>query len=376
MRIAFYAPLKHPDHPVASGDRTVARGLIAALRLAGHDVEVASDFRSFDGGDTRRQAALRDEGTRLAERYVRKSKSSATTPDVWFTYHLYHKAPDWIGPLVASKLGIAYVVAEASYAPKQAGGRWSIGHRAVAEALAQAKIDFQLNPNDAECVLPLLASPDRLVVLPPFLETAPFRAPKRQQSRMVVGGQYGLDREMPWLLTVAMMRDDQKLASYRVLAEAMNKLRRKPWQLVIAGSGPAEEKVRALFAPLEDRAKWLGILPPDKLKHVYRASDLFVWPAVKEAFGMALLEAQAAGLPVVAGRSPGVASIVSEGKTGVLAAEGDANAFAKAVGTLLPNADRRRAFGRAAARRAARVHDISVAADVLDRHLRKLVSAR
>ena len=375
MRIAFYAPLKHPDHPVASGDRTVARGLIAALKLAGHEVKVASDFRSYDDGDAERQAGLRDEGKTLAERYVRKVTRTAAQPDLWFTYHLYHKAPDWIGPAVAGKLGIPYVVAEASYAPKQAGGRWNIGHRAVAEALRQAEIAFQLNPNDAECVLPLLASPDRLVPLPPFLETAPFRAPKRQQSRKTVGRQYGLDPEMPWLLTVAMMRDDQKLASYRVLAEAMSKLVRKPWQLMVAGSGPAEKKVRALFQPFGDRARWLGILPPDELKRVYRASDLFVWPAVKEAFGMALLEAQAAGLPVVAGRSPGVASVIADGKTGLLTAEGDADAFVTAVRTLLSNENRRRAFGRAAAREAARRHDISVAAGALDRHIRKLVSA-
>jgi len=120
MRVAFYAPLKPPDHPVASGDRTMARGLIAALKLAGHDVEVASDFRSYDDGDAERQKQLRDEGRKLAERYVRKGKRSAVRPDLWFTYHLYHKAPDWVGPVVTKKLGVPYVVAEASYAPKQA----------------------------------------------------------------------------------------------------------------------------------------------------------------------------------------------------------------------------------------------------------------
>ena len=40
MRIAFYAPLKSPNHPVPSGDRLMARLLIAALQRAGHDVEI------------------------------------------------------------------------------------------------------------------------------------------------------------------------------------------------------------------------------------------------------------------------------------------------------------------------------------------------
>jgi glycosyltransferase involved in cell wall biosynthesis len=177
-------------------------------------------------------------------------------------------------------------------------------------------------------------------------------------------------------VTVAMMRDDQKLLSYRCLADAMSRLTRKPWQLVIAGAGPAEEKVRSLFKPFGNRIRWTGILPPEQLKQLYRAGDIFVWPAIKEAFGMALLEAQAAGLPVVAGRSGGVASVVADGKTGMLAPEGDVGAFAEVVKTLLDDPDRRRALGRAAMRRAAREHDISVAADLLDRHIRRLTAAR
>ena len=57
MRIAFYAPLKPPDHPVTSGDRAMARALIAALKLAGHEVTIASRFRSRDAGDPRAPGA-------------------------------------------------------------------------------------------------------------------------------------------------------------------------------------------------------------------------------------------------------------------------------------------------------------------------------
>ena len=49
-------------------------------------------------------------------------------PELWLTYHLYYKAPDWLGPAVRAALGIPYVVAEASVAPKRAGGplgQWS-----------------------------------------------------------------------------------------------------------------------------------------------------------------------------------------------------------------------------------------------------------
>jgi glycosyltransferase involved in cell wall biosynthesis len=374
MRIAFYAPLKPPDHPVASGDRAIARALIEALGIAGHDVQVAARFRSLDAGDTARQTRIRDIGLRLADRLVRRLEKSRR-PHLWFTYHLYHKAPDWLGPRVAARLGIPYVIAEASFAPKQAGGPWDLGHRAVADAIRQADRVFQLNPADAECVLPLLNNPERLVRSAPFLRTAPFREPKRAASRAVIAAEYGLAGDEPWLLTVAMMRSDQKLLSYRCLAAALGGLTDLPWQLIIAGAGPAEADVRAAFTPLSDRVTWIGVLGSDALRRLYRAADLFIWPAVKEAFGMTFLEAQAAGLPVVAGRSGGVAAIVAEGETGLLTAEGDPAAFASAVRLLLSEPQRRARMGEAAMRRTASEHDIAGAARLLDRELRALVGA-
>src|SRR5207248_2542620 len=67
MRIAFYAPLKSPTHGTPSGDRRVAGLLMDALAGAGHRVQVASTFRSYDGdGDEARQRALRSQGEALA----------------------------------------------------------------------------------------------------------------------------------------------------------------------------------------------------------------------------------------------------------------------------------------------------------------------
>jgi len=375
MRIAFYAPLKPPDHPVASGDRAMARGLIAALERSGHEVALAARFRSYDSGDPRRQARLREEGRRIAHRYLRKMRRAGTAPDLWFTYHLYHKAPDWLGPLVSKRLGIPYVIAEASFAPKQAGGRWDLGHRAVEDAIREAALVLQPNPADGECVQPLLREPSRMLPLMPFIDTAPFRAPGRKESRAAIAGSLGLEEEIPWLLAVAMMRDDQKLLSYRVLADAMARVAERPWRLVIAGAGPAEETVRDAFASFGECVRWAGVLEPDVLRKLYRAADLYVWPAVKEAFGVALIEAQAAGLPVIAGRSGGVASVVADGKTGLLAPEGDAAAFANALDALLRDPARRSRMGEAAMERASRELDISVAASLLDRELGRLVAA-
>src|SRR5947199_10153754 len=125
MRIAFYAPLKSPTHGTPSGDRRVAGLLMDALAAAGHRAQVASTFRSYDGdGDEARQRALRAQGeayaTQLADDW--RAAPAADRPQLWLTYHLYYKAPDWLGPIVSEALSIPYVIAEASYAAKRAYG--------------------------------------------------------------------------------------------------------------------------------------------------------------------------------------------------------------------------------------------------------------
>ncbi|WP_189052586.1 glycosyltransferase family 4 protein, partial [Aliidongia dinghuensis] len=328
MRIGFYAPLKPPDHPVPSGDRLVAQSLIRALGLAGHEVRVMSRLRSRDGrGDPVRQARLAAIACRQPDRILRRE--SAAPPELWFTYHLYHKAPDLIGPAVADRLRIPYVVAEASFAGKQAVGPWTAGHAAVQAALGRADAVIGLNPADAAGVLPLLADPGRYHALPPFLDLAPFDAARaaRDEARRALAAARGLDPALPWLVTVAMMRPGDKLASYRLLGSALARLTDRPWQLLVVGDGEARDEVMAALAPLEPRVAWLGALPPERVPACLAATDLLVWPALNEAWGMALLEAAAAGRPIVAGRVGGVPAIVVHGETGLLTPGGDAAAL-------------------------------------------------
>src|SRR3546814_2161999 len=73
MRIAFYAPLKPPTHPNPSGDRQMARMLVQALRHAGHEVHLASRFRSREAaGNEARLQRLQRVGEKLAERLIRR----------------------------------------------------------------------------------------------------------------------------------------------------------------------------------------------------------------------------------------------------------------------------------------------------------------
>ena len=372
MRVAFYAPLKPPDHPVPSGDRTLGGLLMLAMRRAGHRVALADRLRGRDGdGDPARQHRLERIGRGRAERLIRRygALPPGARPELWFTYHLYYKAPDWIGPRVARALGIPYVVAEASVAPKRAGGPWDRGHRATLAALRQASLVVALNPDDV-AGLPDAA---RVRLLPPFIDAAPYREAARQRARHrgALAARLGLDPERPWLTAIAMMRPGDKLASYRLLAEALKGLRDQDWHLLLVGGGPARAEVEAAFAPLRTaraprRVLHLGELPPEDLPAAAAACDLLAWPAINEAFGMALLEAQAAGLPVVAGRGGGVAAVVREHETGLLPPQGQVEPFRRALSALLRDADRRRAMAVRAGDRVTREHALPVAARRLD----------
>ena len=374
MRIAFYAPLKPPDHATPSGDRRVARLLLDALRLAGHEPFLASHLRGFDPvGRPFRQKKLAAHGRQAAERLAARWRAQPeAAPGLWFTYHLYYKAPDWIGPQVAAALGIPYVVAEASFAAKRAGGPWDIGHRAVEAALRRADRVIGLNTADRDGVLPLLADPGRFVSLPPFLDAAAYTPSPASGG----GSGSGLSSTGPRLVTVAMMRPGDKLASYRVLGAALARLTDLDWSLEVIGDGQARDEVRAALAPLGDRVAYAGALAEPQIAARLAAADLFVWPAINEAFGMALLEAQASGLPVVAGASGGVGDIVADGVTGLLAPPGDDAAFAAALRSLIAGPAQRAAMGEAARDKVRREHDLPAAAQRLSDIIAALRPAR
>ncbi len=375
MRVAFYAPLKAPTHAVSSGDRRMARSIMAALGAAGHEVELASSLRSYEGaGDAAAAAAIRASGEAEAAALIGRYRAAPARerPAAWFTYHLYHKAPDWLGPAVSRALGIPYLVAEASFAPKQANGPWAGGHAAAAEAIARADAVLALTRDDAECLRPLVRAPDRLLALPPFLDAAPYGAARRARDahRARIAGALGLDRGVPWLLTVAMMRPGDKLESYRRLGASLGHLADVDWRLVVVGDGPARAEVGAALAALgSGRVVHAGRRPAGDVPGFCAAADVYVWPAVNEAYGMALLEAQAAGVPVVAGRVRGVPDVVRDGETGLLTPPGDDAAFAAAVRRLLADGDERAKLGARAAEAVAAEHGMAAAIAALERGL-------
>ncbi len=372
MKIAFYAPLKSPRHPNPSGDRFMARLLMAALSETGREVELASEYRTWEGaGDVQRQQRLRDIGFRLGRRLIRRYVANGQPPDLWFTYHVYHKAPDWIGPAVSDALQIPYVVAEASYAPKQAQGPWQIGHEQCQFGIRRANAVISFNDQDLPCLRTVVGPSCRLVNLKPFLPLT--RVDTAVNARSKIAEKWAIPSDVPWLVCVAMMRPGDKFASFKQLAESLKGLVDQQWQLLIVGEGKTRNQVEQLFAPMYPRVKMLGSLEPGAIYDILKSSDVYVWPAVNEAYGMSLLEAQACGLPVVATAAGGVAQIVEHKKTGFLAAENDLTSLTAFIRRLISDPKLRTRMGMEAVTKCRREHDAIHAINVLDDMIKRLM---
>ncbi|MCX8280969.1 glycosyltransferase family 4 protein [Phyllobacterium sp. 0TCS1.6C] len=360
MRIAFYAPLKSPNHPVPSGDRQMARLLMKALRSAGHHVELVSELRSFSAtpdADMRRDIAARAdaERSRLAAGW-----RQGDMPDVWFTYHPYYKAPDLIGPPLAEALGIAYVTAEASYSERRNDGGWRELQAPVRQAVGLAALNLCFTARDLRGLAEAVPGA-RTARLLPFIDIAPFSD----------AGGIGDPRR---LVTVAMMRSGDKLESYARLASALQLIENRPWRLSVIGDGPQRAAVEAMFARFEPgRIEWRGELGQEDLIGALAGSGLYVWPGVGEAYGIAYLEAQAAGLPVIAQSVAGVPEVVVDGRTGRLTADGDTAAYAAAIAALLDDPAEHAAMSKTARHFVATERSLEVAAKRLDQLLQSLI---
>jgi glycosyltransferase involved in cell wall biosynthesis len=365
MRVLLHTPLKSPDSPTPSGDREMARGLRRLLHQLGHTVAMPALSRVAPGVPAPQDhLALERRARAQAQRLIARWRAlPARHPerfDLWFTYHCYYRKPDWLGPIVTRALGVPYALVEASHAPRRAQGPTRLGHRAVERGLAAADLVLTVNPRDVAGVKARLRSGAHQVWLPPFIDTKPFDLAQRAAN------------DPPLLLSVGMMRTRDKLKSYRVLADALGHLRDKPWRALLVGDGPARGEVEAMMAPFGERVRFAGAVPHGDLPATYASADLYLWPAINEAYGMAFLEAQAAGLPVVAGRTGGVPAVVADGVTGILTPIGDAAAFAAATARLLDDAGERARLAKAARVRVNARHDERAAAHALAAALRTL----
>ncbi|CAA6814537.1 MAG: Unknown protein [uncultured Thiotrichaceae bacterium] len=369
-KIAFYAPLKAPDHPVPSGDRLIAQLLMKALQTAGFEVKLASRFRTRDGkGDSDWQQRAIHVGRKIARRLILSWEQQDYRPDAWFTYHLYYKAPDLIGPYIAEHFRIPYLVAEASWAGKRANGPWHLYHQQLEQALLQANRIFTINPVDSRALPRFIPDVSRIITLRPFLDFSAIQdtpAPPQPTSTHTA-----LDTHTPQLITVAMMRAGDKLASYQLLSEALAYVT-QPFQWFIVGDGPERSTVEGLFAN-DPRIHFCGQLNNQQVHALLTQCHLHVWPAVNEAFGMALLEAQYQGVAILSGDEGGVSHVMKHGVTGELVPARDAQALGLAIQRLLTDAGQLQHYRQHAQHYVETNHSLTQAANVLKHEISALL---
>jgi len=163
-------------------------------------------------------------------------------------------------------------------------------------------------------------------------------------------GEAGIPADVPLALAVGRLIAQKDHATL-LRAFALVRSTVPDAHLAILGGGPLEAETRALVAELDLEG---AVTLPGRtdIRDWLERADVFVHTSRWEGFGIVLLEAMLAGLPVVATRVSAVPEVVADGETGVLVEAGDVDGLAAALQELLSDRERARALGEAGRRRA------------------------
>ncbi len=168
-------------------------------------------------------------------------------------------------------------------------------------------------------------------------------SPTAAQAPLLFVGDLGLDKGVPTLLKAYQLLDD-------------------PPPLVLAGRAAPDAEWE-----FPDGVRWVGALPHEQVLGLFRSARAVVVPSVwSDPCPTVVLEAMAAGRPVVAAASGGIVDMVVDGVTGLLVPPGDAPALARGITSVLSDPDRARTFG-IAGRNRAREFTVSAVVERIER---------
>ncbi len=153
--------------------------------------------------------------------------------------------------------------------------------------------------------------------------------------------------ESPLLLYVGRLSPEKEVDRIKPVLESIPNAR-----LALVGDGPHRQALEQHFAGTSTH--FVGYLQGRELATAFASADAFVFPSRTETLGLVLLEAMAAGCPVVAARSGGIPDIVQDGVNGYLFDPTDENGAIVATKRLLSNAEEREMLRRNARREAER----------------------
>lgn len=240
-------------------------------------------------------------------------------------------------------LVISYYGYDVSRFPSAAHG---LGRMYLGIALRSAALHLAMTPDMADRIVSLGAPSDRVVVHHHGIDVDAWRV-----HREYVG-------DGTRLLIVASLVEKK---GHNTLLEAISELamRGVHVQLRVVGDGPLRVSLadRARQLGINDRVSFLGYMSHGRaLAWEYANADIFVHPSRVDSRGDSeglpgtILEAMAAGLPVVSSRHAGIPYAVNDGYSGLLAGEGDASAIATAIETLVQSSKLRAEMGQAGRR--------------------------
>ena len=179
--------------------------------------------------------------------------------------------------------------------------------------------------------------PAKLAILPRGLDVELFHPSRREEGFWAQRGASGAG---PVLLYVGRISKEKDLD---VLAAAYQLLKREGMQarMCLVGDGPYAPELRELLP----EACFTGYLQGEDLARAYASADLLVFPSTTDTYGNVVVEAMAAGLPVVVSDLGGPKELVTEGVNGLITHALDVADFARAVRTLVLDESLRKKMG-------------------------------
>lgn len=222
------------------------------------------------------------------------------------------------------------------------GLRDPLSKRLITAVLRRAGAVTAMNEDMRERLIQLGARPDQVTVLPMGADVDGIR--ELASGIEPVGGR---------ILFVGRLVEKKGAA---VLLAALRVLADQNYNLRVVGDGPLRQELQGLAAGLPVR--FLGALHRAELAREYAAASVIVFPSVRAASGdqdglpVALLEAMAAGRPVIASALPGLAEAVEDGTSGRVVPSGDPEALASAIRSVLSDPAEALRLGRGANARA------------------------
>ena len=228
--------------------------------------------------------------------------------------------------------------------------------RVAGERRAIDAADRVLAPTrqDAHALIELYgADPERVRVVPPGVDRAIYFARDSGEARSRLGLGEG-----PVVLFVGRLQD---LKGPDLAIRAFAQVRREATLLIVGGPSGAEggsilKRLERLAADqgVLDRLRFAPPVPHEELSWVYSAADMLLMPSRSESFGLAALEAQACGVPVVASRVGGLRTAVRHGASGYLVEGRDPRAYASRILELIDSPQLAARLARGAVGHAAR----------------------